>query len=79
VEAVCACPTHFGKLNKKPNPVALLQEQRDHAVNAKDALLMTKEQLAGKFLIGEFHNEQRREYAEAYSHLFERVYAAKQV
>jgi 2-oxoglutarate/2-oxoacid ferredoxin oxidoreductase subunit beta len=79
VEAVCACPTHFGKLNKKSSPVALLQEQRDHAVSAKDALLMTKEQLAGKFLIGELHSEQRREYSEAYSHLFERVYEAKQV
>jgi 2-oxoglutarate/2-oxoacid ferredoxin oxidoreductase subunit beta len=79
VEAVCACPTHFGKLNKKPSPVKLLQDQRDHAVNAKDALLMTKEQLAGKFLIGELLSEQRREYAESYSHLFERVYEAKQV
>ena len=77
VEAVCGCPTQFGKLNKKSNPVTLMQEQRDHAVSAKDAPLMTKEQLAGKYLIGELYNEQRREYSEAYTHLFERVYGIK--
>lgn len=77
VEAVCACPTHYGKLNKKSSPVALLQEQRDKAISAKDAQLMTAEQLTGKYLTGELFSENRREYSDSYTHLFERVHETK--
>jgi len=74
VEVLCGCPTHFGKLNKVGSPVELLQLQRSIGVSVKDAALLTPEQLAGKFLLGELHRETRPEYVSVYSKLFERVH-----
>jgi hypothetical protein len=38
--------------------------------------LLTPDQLAGKFLLGELHRETRPEYVSVYSKLFERVHGA---
>jgi Pyruvate:ferredoxin oxidoreductase and related 2-oxoacid:ferredoxin oxidoreductases, beta subunit len=79
VEVLCGCPTHFGKLNKIASPVELLQMQRNAGISVKDASLLTKDQIAGKFLLGELHREERPEYTATYSKLFERVYGAKTI
>jgi 2-oxoglutarate/2-oxoacid ferredoxin oxidoreductase subunit beta len=76
VEAVTGCPTYYGKLNKAATGPLMLQAQRDHAIAAKDATLMTPEQLKDKYIIGELHRSERLECSDAYHRLFEHVYGA---
>ncbi len=75
IESVGQCPTYFGRKNKIGGPVEMLNWIKDHAVPAQAAAKMTPEQLAGKFLIGEFYNKPEPQYAAAYGELIEKVEA----
>jgi 2-oxoglutarate ferredoxin oxidoreductase subunit beta len=73
IEAVSACPTYYGRKNKKGGPVEMMQWQKDHAVNITAASRMTPEQLEGKFLIGEFKNSPEPEYTKEYQKIIDKV------
>lgn len=66
VEIISACPTGFGRRNRMGSPAAMLLWQKDHAVNAKKATEMSKEELKDKFTIGVLHEADRVEYIENY-------------
>ncbi|MGI5853038.1 MAG: 2-oxoacid:ferredoxin oxidoreductase subunit beta [Bacillota bacterium] len=66
IEGVSQCPTYFGRKNKKGGPVDMIKWQQEHAVNAVAAAKMTKEQLEGKFIVGELHNSPAPEYIAEY-------------
>jgi len=69
VEAVSQCPIGFGRRNKMKTPTAMLEWQRDNAVNVKAAAAMSPEALEGKFTIGEFVNKNVPELVKAYAEL----------
>jgi 2-oxoglutarate ferredoxin oxidoreductase subunit beta len=73
VESVGQCPTYLGRKNKIGDAVPLLNWIKDQAVNVKAAAVMSKEQLEGKFLIGELHNQSAPEYSAEYGELIQRV------
>ena len=73
IEAISACPTYYGRKNKKGGPVDMMQWQKDYAVNVTAATRMTPDQLAGKFLIGEFKNKPEPEYTHEYQRIIDSV------
>jgi len=73
VESVGQCPTYLGRKNKIGDAVPLLTWIKDKAVNVKAAAALPKEQLEGKFLIGELHNQPAPEYSAEYGELIQRV------
>lgn len=73
VESIGGCPTYYGRKNKIGGAVEMFEWQKDHAVNIKAAAAMPKEKLEGKFLIGEFHNEEAPEFTSLYIELIEKV------
>lgn len=67
VEAMCDCPTLYGRLNGKGNAVKMLSRWKHLAISVDKASHMTEEELKDQIVIGEFVNRQdRREYTENY-------------
>jgi 2-oxoglutarate ferredoxin oxidoreductase subunit beta len=66
VEVMTQCPVYFGRMNKLGNAVQMMKWQQEHSVSRKDAANMTREELAGKFIIGELYNNPEPEYCENY-------------
>jgi len=66
VEVADICPTYFGRRNKIGSPVRMMEELKERAVQAKSAEKLSKEELEGKIVIGEFYQEQAPEYTEEY-------------
>ena len=71
VEAVTQCPIGFGRRNMMKSATEMLKWQKEHAINVKAAANMTREQLEGKFLIGEFVNKTAPEYTRNYQKMVE--------
>lgn len=72
VDAVSICPTYFGRKNKMGSPVKMMEFIRDVSISIKSAEKLSKEELAGKILIGEFYEEQAPEYTEEYAKVIEK-------
>jgi 2-oxoglutarate ferredoxin oxidoreductase subunit beta len=73
VDAVSICPTYFGRKNKMASPVKMMEFIRDASIPIKSAEKLSKEELAGKIVIGEFYEEQAPEYTEEYAKVIEKV------
>jgi len=74
VEAICDCPTLFGRINKLGDPAAMLMDKKERSVSVKQAQTMSFEELRDKIVIGEF--VERRdipEYTERYDKLIDKV------
>ncbi|WP_422448729.1 2-oxoacid:ferredoxin oxidoreductase subunit beta [Thermoanaerobacterium sp. DL9XJH110] len=73
IDAVSICPTYFGRKNKLGNPVKMMEFIKDAAIPIKSAEKLSKEELQGKILIGEFFEDHAPEYTEEYSKVIERA------
>lgn len=73
VEVLSDCPTYFGRKNRMPDPVDMLQWQKDCTYTAADAKRQPPEELEGKWMRGVLHNEPRPEYVERYLEVIERA------
>jgi 2-oxoglutarate ferredoxin oxidoreductase subunit beta len=75
IEGVSACPTYYGRKNKKGGAVEIMKWAKDNAVDVKKARVenMTAEDLHGKLLIGEFKNTVESEYTEEYQKIVDRI------
>lgn len=73
IEAISQCPTYYGRKNKMGGPLELMNWQKENAVPIQAVDRMTAEQLAGKFTIGELHNQPAAEYTEEYAKLTARA------
>lgn len=68
VEAMCDCPTLYGRLNKKGTALDMLLRWKQCCVTPAQAAKMSTEELMGKIIIGEFVNsDQRPEYTQCYA------------
>jgi len=60
IEIISQCPTHFGRYAlDSGNPKVLMDWIKDLTVTKVIADKMTKEEIKGKFIIGEFVNEEK--------------------
>ncbi|MGB9840752.1 2-oxoacid:ferredoxin oxidoreductase subunit beta [Thermovenabulum sp.] len=66
VEAATICPTYFGRKNKLGSPVKMMEILRDNTISIKAAEKISKEELEGKIVMGEFYEEAAPEYTEEY-------------
>lgn len=73
IEAVTACPTAFGRRNKMKGGAEMLLWQKDNAVHISRAGQLSKDELAGKIIIGELHSHEAPEYTELYDKLISDV------
>jgi 2-oxoglutarate ferredoxin oxidoreductase subunit beta len=69
IEIVSPCPTYFGRKNKMAEPIDVFRWIKDKSVKIEKAKGMSKEELAGKYLIGEFVERERPELSEMYRKL----------
>ena len=78
VEVIAQCPTNFGKRNKMGSPYDMLMMQKEMAVTVQQAGTMTREELAGKVVIGELlRRTDRRPFDEIYYDMVRKAQAAK--
>jgi 2-oxoglutarate ferredoxin oxidoreductase subunit beta len=76
VEAVSACPTYYGRKNKKGDAVNMLNLMKDNFVDIKIA--DKKPELAeGKTLFGEFYNKPTDEYTDKYQKIIDNRYVRR--
>ena len=76
VEAICHCPTQYGKMNRLGGPVKMLELQRDLAVSQARVASMTPGELPGRIIIGELVKTQGEEdYNAAYARVIESAMA----
>jgi 2-oxoglutarate ferredoxin oxidoreductase subunit beta len=54
VEVLSPCPTQYGRRNKLPQPMEMLRLMKEECVNLQRAKKMSKEEIEGRMLIGEF-------------------------
>lgn len=74
VEAVCACPIIYGRLNKKGNAPQMMLEMKNNSVTLAQAEKMSASDLEGKIVRGTLvKNEKKMEYTEAYNELIEKI------
>ncbi|KUO49993.1 MAG: hypothetical protein APF76_05880 [Desulfitibacter sp. BRH_c19] len=69
VEAITGCPISYGRKNKMGSPVKMIQSQKDNSVMVKAAAKMQPEELRGKTIIGELHNQEAPEFCDQYENL----------
>ena len=78
VEAMCDCPTLYGRLNKLGGPAEMVLRWKDATVNVVRAKNMSQEELGGKVVIGEFVNRtDRMEYTAQYDEIIKRAQGGK--
>src|ERR1035437_4571396 len=73
VDVIAQCPTYFGRRNKMSAPADMTKWIRDNSVNKKQAESMSEQELAGKFVVGEFVNREKPELTAEYTKLIERL------
>jgi 2-oxoglutarate ferredoxin oxidoreductase subunit beta len=76
VEALCHCPTQYGKMNRLGSPVNMLKLQRDLAVSQARAASMPAGELAGRIITGEMvkpEGQGEEDYTTAYARVIERA------
>lgn len=77
LDIITQCPIYYGRMNKIKDSVDMLKEQRDNARNIKQWSILSDEEKQGKFVIGELHNQPRREYTESYQSLIDQHFEKK--
>lgn len=73
IEAVSQCPTYYGRKNKLGGPTEMLRWQKEHAVPVQAAAKLSEAEMAGKFRIGELHNQPSFEYTDEYAKIIARA------
>ncbi|RKX20266.1 MAG: 2-oxoacid:ferredoxin oxidoreductase subunit beta [Candidatus Zixiibacteriota bacterium] len=72
VEAISNCHTYFGRLNREGDAVAMIQTFKEKSVMLAKAKKMTDEELKGKYVIGNLHNDEiKTEFCDEYQRLID--------
>ncbi|MEA1979394.1 MAG: 2-oxoacid:ferredoxin oxidoreductase subunit beta [candidate division Zixibacteria bacterium] len=70
VEAISNCHTYFGRLNREGDATAMIQTFKEKSVMVAKAKRMTDEELEGKYIIGNLHNNEiETEFCDEYQRL----------
>lgn len=72
VEGMSACPTYYGRKNKKGSAVDIMMNMKDTYIDIKAKDKLSEEQLVGKQFMGEFYESVQPEYTQLYDEIIER-------
>jgi 2-oxoglutarate/2-oxoacid ferredoxin oxidoreductase subunit beta len=75
IDALCTCPTAYGRRNKLGSGADMLEWLRDNTVSRVAAEKLPPEKTAGKMLTGVFRNVEKPEYCEAYGAMRDKLVA----
>ncbi len=64
VEVISQCPVQYGRRTGSGTATQMLQGYKERAVIARRAQAMSAEELAGKIVVGELHDQPRPEFVE---------------
>lgn len=73
IETITACPTSYGRRNKMGDGYQMLMWQKENAIRAEKAALLSPQELDGKIIIGKLHQSEAPEYTEMAARLAERL------
>jgi len=73
VEIMSHCHTLYGRWNKMPSPVEMLQWEKSHAVNVAQAARLAPEAMKDKFVTGVLQDLDIPEYTDVYEGVIERA------
>ena len=76
IDALCTCPTTFGRRNKLGTGAEMLLWLKDHTIGLKAAENLPPEKREGKILTGVFRQTDKTEYCEEYAKIIDRVRGA---
>jgi len=77
IEVLSNCHTQFGRRNKLPDPMQLIQHIQDKTLPKSKADKMDPAELTGKFVVGELYRDaDRPEFCDEYAQLRQRAQAA---
>ncbi len=74
VEVISQCPVQFGRRNRMKEPAEMLRWFLKNSISIKRAKKMSREELEGKFVVGEFVNREKPEFVDELNRLIEEVY-----
>ncbi len=72
VEVYSQCPTYEGKWNKRGDAPQMLKYYKENAVPIQSRQKYSEEELADKFFIGVFHNQEKPEFITEYDKIIEK-------
>jgi len=73
IETITACPTSYGRLNKLGGGYQMLMWQKENAVRAETAAILSPQELDGKIIIGKLYQAEAPEYTETAARLAGRL------
>lgn len=73
VDAISVCPTYYGRRNKSGSGVQMMVWLKDNYVDVKVYDKLPEEKRAGKFVYGEFYEQERPEYTAEYQKIIDRL------
>jgi len=76
IDALCTCPTTYGRRNKLGSATDMILWFKDNTVGLKAAQKLSPEELEGKILTGVFRNDIKPEYCEEYQKIIEMAQGA---
>ena len=77
IEVATQCPTYYGRKNKLRTPTAMAVTLKMNTVFKAAADRMSKKDLEGKIVVGEFANSQRAEFTENIDRISEEKFGKK--
>ncbi|MCC7553331.1 MAG: 2-oxoacid:ferredoxin oxidoreductase subunit beta [Methanobacteriaceae archaeon] len=64
VEVISQCPTYFGRKNKLRSPVDMISYMKNNTVFKAQVPSLSRKELEGKIIVGEFANTKKPEFVE---------------
>ncbi|MDD2221611.1 MAG: 2-oxoacid:ferredoxin oxidoreductase subunit beta [Clostridia bacterium] len=77
IEVLSTCPISYGRRNKMPKPMDLMNYIKEVTIAKERADKMTAEEIAGKIVTGVLHQSAAVEYNEAYMAMVEKLEVGK--
>jgi 2-oxoglutarate ferredoxin oxidoreductase subunit beta len=73
IEVITQCPVYYGRLNKVASPGEMLIWQKENLISIEKAKDLSKDEMSGKVIIGEFVNIEKESYFDKRKKLLERL------
>lgn len=73
IDAMCTCPTTYGRRNKLGSPTDMILWFKDNTIGIKAAQKLSPEEMEGKILTGVFRQDIKPEYCQEYQKIIDKA------